>query len=217
MTKERGILFSSEMVARLLSGEKTQTRRAVKVQPPDPARHYLDRYAKGPEWAYWVNPPDNRMVDGRTFPCPYGVPGDRLVCRETWGIANDGSDRTIYRADYLACPACNFHHEECTCSFRPPVDKWRPSIHLPRVRARIVLEITDVRVERVQSISEADAKAEGADSIFMASLETFARGGALPPSTHRNGFGALWRRINGVASWESDPWCWCLTFKRVTP
>lgn len=138
--KERPIMFSGEMVRALLAGTKTQTRRVVKPQP-----QHIEWFAHQNGWCARVRDtePQYEMVR-----CPYGVPGDRLWVREAW--CNYGG-KTIYRADYGA-------HTPISDGIGGP---WKPSIHMPRQASRLTLEITAVRVERVQSISEEDALAEG--------------------------------------------------------
>jgi hypothetical protein len=187
--KERPILFSSAMVRALLAGTKTQTRRALKVQPADtPHAGQASRNRAGTRpvfYAAW----EKRAADGSTICiCPYGVPGDRLWVRESFAPLTKGY---AYRADQIWNA--------------PPADRWRPSIHMTRAASRITLEITDVRVERLQDISNADAIAEG-----------IARGGPEnPDDIERNEYRALWESINGPGSWDANPWVWCLSFRRV--
>lgn len=202
--KERPILFSAPMVRALLSGAKTQTRRLVKPQPMDSGApdHWRDTTAR----------------------CPYGAPGDRLWVRETWAPFDGDTNRNaapagvpaMYRADR---------------SFMVEPGRWRPSIHMPRWASRIDLEVTAVRVERLQAITEEDAKAEGADSLTAsqalwkgsASQDGCARAG-YPDApcntgdwTPRDCFRLLWGAINGPGSWDTNPWVWVVEFKRVQP
>lgn len=139
--KERPILFSGEMVRAILEGRKTQTRRVIKPQP-DSARNSV--FVKS----------GFETKHGYEIKCPYGQPGDRLWVRETWGLwdtdPKDGPERAkiFYRAT-----------DENRRDLR--YQRWRPSIHMPRWASRINLEITNIRIERVQDITEEDAKAEG--------------------------------------------------------
>lgn len=230
MGKERPILMSAPMVRASLDGRKWQTRRVVKPQPAcNVAGMYADRYNEGDEWAYWL--PDNRMDAPRTFRCPYGVPGDRLWVRETWGFdstvradfrpllgRHDLSGRDMLTAvRYLASSAAN------------EARRWRPSIHMPRWASRITLELTDVRVQRLQDITEEDARAEGVD---WAAPRPYGerwddddredpREVGYPPagaSFALDNFRRLWDSINGArpgCSWADNPWVWCLSFRRV--
>lgn len=124
--------------------------------------------------------------------CPYGKPGDRLWVRETFCSFPDGN--IFYRAD----------NDE-----RAPMKGWKPSIFMPRALSRITLEIKNVRVERLQDISENDAKAEGTDG------ERYL-GQGFDHCVYREAFRTLWESINGPGSWESNPWVWVVEFKQIT-
>lgn len=188
--KERPILFSGAMVRALLNGSKTQTRRVIKVQPESRVG------ADGPEW--WTGFMGWQHVEAcvnrpllKTHVCPYGQPGDRLWVRECFRKSErDGS--FLYRAD----------HED-----NPGVMPWKPSIHMPRVASRILLEVVEVRAERLHAISKADCVAEG----HPRAAEPFAEGVHLDAA--RDWYEDLWIGINGFESWKSNPWVWVLTFK----
>jgi hypothetical protein len=129
--------------------------------------------------------------------CPYGVVGDRLWVREVWSIAEKKFDpevsRIVYRADGVdPLP-------DATGRAR-----WRPSIHMPRAASRLTLEVTEVRIERLHDISEEDARAEGVRP------DPFRR-----TYTAINSFHVLWIDINGIDSWDSNPWVWVICFKKV--
>ncbi|MCL2076305.1 MAG: hypothetical protein FWH15_07705 [Betaproteobacteria bacterium] len=133
--------------------------------------------------------------------CPYGRPGDYLWVRETW--AKPPGYICLYRAD----------GEPTT-----PALKWRPSIHMPRGAARILLEITDVRVERLRDISEADARAEGiVDGGCLTCGESEPCGCANPQPIPSEGFIRLWEAIYGQGAWNADPWVWVISFRRIKP
>jgi len=149
-SREKSIIFNSEMVKAILTGRKTQTRKVIKpqlIQPREDA--YFDTYNGGPQWNWWS--PDNKQFLTQIIKCPYGKVGERLWVRETWYDAfkkTDYDSGCIYRATQN----------------RPELDhqwEWRSSIHMPRWASRITLEITDVRVERVQDINGEDAIKEG--------------------------------------------------------
>ena len=187
--KERPILFSGPMVRAILDGSKTQTRRVVKdAQPAGIGRCHWSNTG----WAHL------RLSGGcscQPVHCPRGTPGDRLWVRETWAHERDGTgcpDDTgvLYRA---TDPGWD---DEGTGL------RWRPSIFMPRIASRILLEITDVRVQRLQEISDEDARAEGYD-----------RSHAFP----REWFALLWERIHGPGSWHANPWVWAITFQRLEP
>lgn len=191
MTKERPILFSGAMVRAILAGRKTQTRRVAKpVKHPD----FGDLYRPG---ALALEP---QHVIERV--CPYGRFADRLWVRETWGFNPDFPgmhNRACYRAD----PG----HEYDGI-------RWKPSIHMPRSTCRLVLEITGVRVERLNDCSEEDARAEGCAPAWL-DAEDDTRVQAEAPPTYRQGFARLWRDINGPGTWAENPWVWVLEFRRI--
>lgn len=213
--KERPILFSAPMVRAILEGRKTQTRRVVKPQPELPHRVNLTHH-DGTIAAAFCDEPilgDGALLE-RTW-CPYGKPGDRLWVRETFATWTDeNSDGCIV---YQADGACREALHDCGGAGdlvglgKPttpvlPVTRWRPSIHMPRHASRILLEVTDVRVERLQAISAKDANAEG-----MRPRLTF--GEEMKGSVEC--FRELWDSINGGFGWASNPWVWCISFKRL--
>ena len=215
------IPFRDWEVRAILDGRKTQTRRVMKPQPAPwvqstPDRHpttrtapYIDAYCgerKTPEnprgmsrdWHWWT-------ADDRLGPlaarCPYGAPGDTLWVREAHALSANPDLKPWYRLD----------HPEA-CGSGPRVDvKWRPSIHMPRWASRITLRITDVRVERLQDISEDDARAEG---VHRTDWE-YENGECC--DTDRDAFRALWNHINGLGAWAANPWVWVVSFERVKP
>lgn len=205
--KERPILFSAPMVRALLAGTKTQTRRVVK---PD---HLI-----GAHDAYMTTPEGQAK---QTKLCPYGQPGDRLWVREThapqadcWGawerwLRGDGGPAPIihYAADFKP-----FQDGQGFTIHKPFIEKWRPSIHMPRWASRITLEVTEVRVERLQDISEADALAEGVK--VHPDHHGKPRTSIYSPV---QAYADLWDQINGPESWAANPWVWAITFKRVQP
>lgn len=198
--RERPILFSAPMVRALLADTKTQTRRVVKE--PSWALPGSLHLFNGLPWA------DDPLRGNRDVACPYGQPGDRLWVREAfmhepadycWEASVSIPCRpasTVYRAD--------FHESQ-------PGEGWKPSIHMPRSLSRILLEITAVRVERLQDISEADAQAEGCDPRQVEEDDTVLEG------QWREGYRSLWEQINGPGSWDANPWVWVVEFKQVTP
>ncbi len=214
--KERGILFNGPMVRAILAGTKTQTRRVVKPVPdwenPQPCCAETSEGFQGPinrsMWSSggtWTEDEDPRR-------CPYGQPGDQLWVREAWAhTVVLGNPVTVYRA------------EDNRTDYGGP---WKPSIHMPRWASRITLEITGVRVERLQDISEQDARAEGCsedDKIRNAlvdpvtgkvSVEWEERAGSA-----REAFCNLWQHINRrrydePTSWEENPYVWVVEFRR---
>lgn len=209
--KERPILFSAPMVRALLAGTKTQTRRIVKPQPDfDTARAVIGHHVDDSNAAY--DPLFNSigLREGQAFGfvqpnigCPYGRPGDRLWVRETWAVHAIFDGRAPRDIDAPVTYAADGPMPDL-------IGKLRPGIHMPRWLSRITLEITGVRVERLQDISEADASAEGCPlalhlRIVRPDRDDSARG------WYRN----LWEQINGAGSWDANPWVWALEFRRV--
>lgn len=215
--KERPILFTGEMVRALLAGTKTQTRRAMSRQKQHDFTDYTLFGQQGhsdDDWVAIEHAPD--WPDGKDDQChcPYARRrGDRLWVREAWTFAGTlDPGILVYRADY---PACVPDHYENI----PPAEalKWRPSIHLARDQSRILLEVTELRVQRLQEISEEDAKAEGlsfvADGCARWGIDGIAASWSDCPIT---AYAALWDQINGAGSWALNPWVWAVSFRRVT-
>jgi hypothetical protein len=197
--KERPILFSAPMVRAILAGAKTQTRRVVKPQPiNDPAKHHpIAPYHNGRGGWNWVLAATGHGL-GSPFPCPYGQPGDRLWVREAF--MHEPADYCWEASVSIPSrPAVTVYRADCEGDSRGA--GWKPSIHMPRGLSRITLEITEVRVERLQDIGAADVWAEG-----------IAHSPDVDP-VHE--FQALWESINGAESWEANPFVWCVGFKRL--
>ncbi|HFQ2794743.1 TPA: hypothetical protein ACHQHX_005778 [Pseudomonas aeruginosa] len=204
--RERPILFNDQMVRAILEGRKTVTRRVVSPQP-DFLGSMVD-----------PNTPFKTLDAGlhARITCPYGEPGDRLWVRETWGLqvrsyGGGAGEFIVYRAtnpDAIYCKSSEGREY--------PV-KWKPSIHMRRHSSRILLEITAVRVERLQDISEEQALAEGVrgepcDHTRQACADIGCWG-----DTAKGAFGFLWESLKGEGSWAANPWVWVVEFKRVTP
>ena len=211
--RERPILFSAPMVRALLAGTKAQTRRVVKHRwpylwqepwyatgkvltdlPRQPGAFMEFRYRQQDDPNYQGSPASTLV------PCPYGKPGDRLWVRETFAPLTTGYA-------YCADPIWN----------APPADRWRPSIHMPRAASRILLEVTGVRVERLQDISKADAIAEGIERREDACGDWKHYGDTGLSVDAVGSYRSLWETINGEASWKADPWVWVVEFRRVAP
>jgi hypothetical protein len=218
--KERPILFSGPMVRAILDGKKTQTRRILKGSteckgPYNPA--YMEAHKGDKGW---------RDI------CPHGKVGDRLWVRETHMIesnfnidSNEGypppfkDGRPInwvtdhqYGDYWEQCHYAASDEKPELCRDDDGLLGWRPSIHMPRWASRITLEVTDVRVQRLRDISHDDAIAEGFGSHLSVPDDKAPHG----RTWGRLGFSQLWDSINGKTHpWESNPWVWALTFKRI--
>ncbi|MDY3694589.1 MAG: hypothetical protein SO066_07965 [Proteus mirabilis] len=203
--KERGIIFNAEMVRAILDGRKTQTRRVMKVQP----------VLNGDRWEVYSASVEKGNKSIPVTPwgsiennCPFGKVGDRLWVRETFGnrVVRDALGGT---GEFITYRASEPDAVYCTCASGDDIPmKWKPSIHMPRWASRITLEITDVRVERLNDISNDDAKSEGC---------WYGRGGGTPDKalTPSDQFPTLWEEIYGDGSWSSNPWVWVIEFKRI--
>jgi hypothetical protein len=217
--KERGILFSAPMVRALLAGTKTQTRRVVKLPHANPLGAWEATTVGGPD--------GGRTRAGDTIPlqgaiwhtrtgdcllCPNGMPGDRLWVRESFSGARayetrgyplrEWGNKIFYWADG-----------------NPRSGDWtkpRPSIHMPRCLSRITLELTEVRVERLQDISEADAIAEGiAQDEIDGVLHVAEAMNQREPRPAACAYRTLWEDISGAGSWARNPWVWVLAFRKL--
>lgn len=224
--KERGMIFNGEMVRAILDGRKTQTRRPVKLP-------HIDRDAmcelSGNELA-------GELLAGNYRNSPHGKPGDRMWVRETWGVVSheldeDGriqpwtpdrpataihempfgngyySGHAIYAADGEFTWGDDDGYEDGRSC-------WKPSIHMPRAACRILLEVTDVRVERLNSISQEDAQAEGMELTGWRPTYSDPDSGGEVWTPYDN-FAQLWESIYGEESWQANPWVWVIEFKVV--
>jgi hypothetical protein len=188
--KERPIIMCGSMVKATLDDRKTMTRRVIKPQPVE--IEDCDGIA-------------GIRFNGKWHDCPYGSPGDRLWVKETWWCDNPATAQDIMsQGEGLYYRATEIHPEI--------FPKWKPSIFMPRWASRITLEITSVRVERLQEISGKDAVSEGCgQGIPLFELLHF--GGYKKA---RDEFKDLWDSLNGKKyPWSSNPWVWCITFKRI--
>ncbi|ASE84350.1 TPA: morphogenetic protein [Citrobacter koseri] len=195
MTK-RGMIFNGEMVRAILEGRKTQTRRPVNSSTAD----LLDLQKQYPHKKY-------------NIVCPFGQPGDCLWVRETFqGPLVSEELFEEYRAypekfetpqycEYAADGGAKPEYCDLDDNLR---HGWRPSIHMPRWASRILLEITDVRVERLKSISDGDAIREGCSATDMKSGDCVA-----------DVFARLWKSIYGKESWQANPYVWVIEFRRI--
>lgn len=219
--RERPIIFSGPMVQAILDGKKTQTRRIVgddlceEFEEPDFGIAREEGHS-GPGLYVWESeyPEEgSRLIRGNR----YGIPGDRLWVRETWGVDCIGA-LPIRQIDALRFRATDTRQST-------PDLGWRPSIHMPRWASRITLEITGLRVEPLQLImkSKTDARAEGIRAFSKDNvLEKFCwtKEGDRRPWAHmsrdpRDAFIDLWQSINGAGSWAANPWVWVIEFKRI--
>lgn len=185
--KERGMIFNGEMVRAILDGRKTQTRRIMKDQPVLNGNFYE---VFGAAWSKGMTSIPAVPGHSLSTKCPFGIVGDRIWVRETFG---DCGVRLVYRSDTDDGAKCK-------------VERWTPSIHMPRWASRILLEITDVRVEKLASVSDEDAGKEG----YPADPSPY--GGSMDKWLW---FRQLWDGIYPEQSFKHNPWVWVIEFKVV--
>ncbi|EMM0034778.1 hypothetical protein RRS00_001830 [Klebsiella aerogenes] len=207
------MIFNSEMVRAILDGRKTQTRRIVKGT--DGAVKFCKEWDINGEEIFVVLGEKDHTGMNPVFgaiSCPFGAVGDRIWVRETWAEAGAcAPDLKLYRANYP-------EHVPSIYENVPPAEeiRWTSSIHMPRWASRILLEITDVRVELLNAISEEDARAEGIiDGGCLNCGEPEPCGCANPEPDATDAFAYLWQSIYGQENWNANPWVWVIEFKRV--
>lgn len=222
--KERGMIFNGEMVRAILHGRKTQTRRPIKWK-----QTRFTEIGEREDGSNWPWSEDAEHACDFWHPCPFGAVGDRIWVRETWAtLGNEdgccvdwegklckGGERSaarIYRASCEQRPGDYGLWSIPDDAYWKPHTKehkfegaWRPSIHMPRWASRILLEITNVRVERLQSITLGDICKEVGCGLYD-----------FRPATY--GFQVweeLWKSIYGAENWQANPWVWVISFERV--
>lgn len=211
------ILFSTPLVQAIQEGRKTMTRRLRGLEK-------INNYPG--QWAYlfWKPTKEHLFYNQKnagnklSIKCPYGKVGDVLWVRETYHV-NDGSGKFPdiekkwynYKADHLGLNPGPMW---------PPFDKWKPSIFMPKAACRIFLEITNVRVERLQDISERDAIKEGVKKyydteFFYCDYNTIDENHCDWKGNAYASFASLWESINGKESWEANPFVWVISFEKI--
>lgn len=236
---ERPILFSGPMVKAILADRKSQTRRVVKLPGwAQPCNEDHDFELDGtPEWPHAIARKTGCLAP---LDCPYGSPGNRLWVRERhcfldvsksalsqfplgpqnnnergpdiWNLSIEYSDGTQHDT--------NVEGEKPKQTRERGEIRWRPGIHMPRWASRITLEVTDVRVERLQDISEDDAKAEGVEAkrYMVNPFKTGALRARFSgeKSAYVESYALLWDSLNAErAPWTSNPWVWVVEFRRI--
>ncbi|CAH4127986.1 TPA: hypothetical protein MCW73_001479 [Klebsiella pneumoniae] len=231
--KERGMIFNGEMVRALMSGRKTQTRRPIKWK-----QTRFTEIGEREDGSKWPWSEDAEHACDFWHPCPFGAVGDRIWVRETWGVVSHAFSDDGLMIDWVPDRPTTAIHEmpfgngyysgyaiyavdgDFTWGdddgYEDGRSCWKPSIHMPRAASRILLEITNVRVERLNAISEEDARAEGIiDGGCLNCGEPEPCGCANPEPDATDAFAYLWQSIYGQENWNANPWVWVIEFKRV--
>lgn len=226
MQKFHPILYSTPMVQSILEKRKTKTRRTkgLEIVNDNPDRYvWLNDYPQidiprqaipyDDKFYYaFTGKHNNSFLNVVT--CPYGKVGDVLWVRETFLCYSDenGNDAVLYKAEP--------HADEFSIGLFEGKPKWKPCIFMPKEACRIFLEITDIRIERLQDISEEDAIKEGIEIISHGGFgrsgeewKNYLNGGIL--RTAIISFGSLWQKINGLKSWQANPFVWVIEFKQI--
>ena len=198
--REKGLIFNSEMVRALLDGRKTQTRRPIKWK-----QTRFTEIGEREDGSKWPWSEDAEHACDFWHPCPFGAVGDRIWVREAFRVHSRATD--VATLVYKASERNSWTEQTrrvpvAVCNKPATPEKWTPSLHMPRWASRILLEITGVRVERLRSMSQDDARAEG---VIAAS----------GPMEAGLAFRELWDSIYGEESWKANPWVWVIEFKRV--
>ncbi|HEL4802974.1 TPA: hypothetical protein UOK37_004667 [Klebsiella pneumoniae] len=221
---ERGMIFNAEMVRAILDGRKTQTRRIMKIQPEHSGfglRRVIDSKNGSDDGKYFWSLSDacGLKIRSKSFTCPFGSVGDRIWVREAFRVHSRATEvaTLVYKASERNSWTEQTNRVPVSVCNKPAMpEKWTPSLHMPRWASRLLLEITDVRVERLNAISEEDARAEGIiDGGCLNCGEPEPCGCANPEPDATDAFAYLWQSIYGSDSWNANPWVWVIEFKRV--
>lgn len=211
--KERGMIFNGEMVRAILDGRKTQTRRIIKDCTV--GRDQISKFIQIEKKFIGCYPEDVPELIREC--CPYGVPGDRIWVREAFRVHSRATDvaTLVYKASERNSWTEQTHRVPVAVCNKPATpEKWTPSLHMPRWASRILLEITDVRVERLNAISQEDAQAEGMELTGWRPTYSDPDSGGEVMTPYDN-FAELWLSIYGEENWLANPWVWVIEFKRV--
>lgn len=225
--KERPIIFSAPMVRAILAGTKTVTRRIVTPQPHRVGERRLNcaepgnppvvvTQLPGWEWKSTYAAAGSDFAGALAWHSPYGRPGDRLWVKETFTYITGNGIRVHYRADGEP-----IGHDGKVIETEPGLNRWMSPIFMPRRLSRIRLELVSAGVERVQDITDDDARREGVQKFFerfqgIGRDQRITDGRYARDEEYRASFACSWDEINGHrALWNTNPWVWVVEFKRV--
>ena len=207
------------LVRATLAGLKTQTRRPIKPQPDDDIVDVEYDAIAGLWLGNTQEDNDLGYTSSWAARCPMGQAGDRLWVRETWQHYQNSGQRAADFSEHQRFAAnCFYRADESNPRTKPLSGKWRPSLLMPRWACRLVLPLVSVRVERVQDITEEDAKAEGVEPVLMRGIGSYPewmRPTMREVGGHQKAFELLWKQIYGDASWDANPWVWVAEWKEI--
>ncbi len=207
------MIFNAEMVRALLDGRKTQTRRPIIWK-----QTRFTEIGEREDGSKWPWSEDAEHACDFWHPCPFGAVGDRIWVREAFRVHSRATD--VATLVYKASERNSWTEQTrrvpvAVCNKPATPEKWTPSLHMPRWASRILLEITDVRVERLNAINEHDAQAEGVAKLRGGFWKHYQPGWTQHQLSARGSFVTLWKSIYGDESWNSNPWVWVIKFKRI--
>lgn len=233
--REKGLIFNSEMVRAILDGRKTQTRRPIKWK-----QTRFTEIGEREDGSKWPWSEDAEHACDFWHPCPFGAVGDRIWVRETWGVVSHAFSDDGLMIDWVPDRPSTAIHEmpfgngyysgyaiyaadgDFTWGdddgYEDGRSCWKPSIHMPRAASRILLEITNVGVQRLQDISSGDAVREGICQLPVSGRYCLSPGdqyfGGASHSA-KEVYSWLWSSIYGEESWKANPWVWVISFERI--
>jgi hypothetical protein len=210
------ILYSTPMVQAILQGRKTMTRRIMKIQPNEDGVSYMKNAPLDWEqiyndvWKPWKLETDEG--EALSVLCPYGCPGDILWVRERFELFDRGTDDNGFDG-YLRYVA---DQKEIRWPSHPLSPCIKPSIHMPKAACRLFLKIKSIKVERLHDISQADAIAEGVERLYNTTSLVYKNYMFKDDVVDaKNSFKSLWQKINGIESWQQNPWVWVIKFEKI--
>ncbi|WP_130835341.1 hypothetical protein [[Erwinia] mediterraneensis] len=217
--KERPILFSEQRVRALLIGQQTQTRRIMKTQSFGPGQDHHEGVHAFDVSANHLHGYKLMSMSDISYHCPYGKPGDILWVRETWRGPMVPEDKVCaYERDPVAFRTpefCQYRADSAGLDHNPEAEQfgWQTAIHMPRWASRINLEITAVRAQKIQDITDDEIMAEGVqtDTHFLNNFFTMSMNAESPKEAYRK----AWQKQYGATSWEVNPWVWVIEFRHV--
>ncbi len=213
------MLFKDEMVRAVVDGRKTQTRRLLKVPDgwsvespcgnPAVTGMITSKHPKQGKFGVFISRDSSGFTERDIVVCPYGKPGDLIYVREAHirGHAVGGYQPHVDPDKDPSGPTVDIIYRADDGPNERSAGPWTPSIHMPRWASRLTLKIKSIRVERLQDISEEDAKAEGSHVV------TFPLTDEQQSMTDR--FRSLWKSINGSDSWNTNPWVWRIQYEPI--